>query len=79
MFVNINQGYNNSKTIEADVKDMYLFTAKAIVQTVEKIIENKTKMTGLISPGKIFTEDILTSIKNLNIKLNFQSKFKIEK
>ena len=79
MFVNINQGYNNSKTIEADVKDMYLFTAKAIVQTVEKIIENKTKVTGLISPGKIFTEDILTSIKNLNIKLNFQSKFKIEK
>tara|TARA_Y100000991_G_scaffold103396_1_gene77869 strand:+ start:709 stop:1779 length:1071 start_codon:yes stop_codon:yes gene_type:complete len=78
MFVNINQGYHNSKTLEADIKDMYLFTAKAIVQTVEKITEKKTKMIGFISPGQIFTEDILTSIKNLNIKLNFQSKFKIE-
>tara|TARA_B110001452_G_scaffold243163_1_gene226382 strand:+ start:500 stop:1573 length:1074 start_codon:yes stop_codon:yes gene_type:complete len=78
IFVNINQGYQNSKTLQADVKDMYLFTAKAIVQTLEKIIENKMKMTGLISPGQIFSKDILTSIKNLNIKLNLQSKFKID-
>ena len=78
MFVIINQGHPNSKTIEADIKDMYFFTAKAVIQTVKKIIENKTKVIGLVSPGKIFEDDILTSIKNLDIKLNFQSKFKIE-
>ena len=41
MFVNINQGYNNSKTIEADVKDMYLFTAKAIPNCRENYINIK--------------------------------------
>ena len=77
IFVNINKGHRNSKTIEAEVKDMYLFTAEAIVQTLEKILEKKTKMIGLISPSQIFEEDIMASIENLNIKLNFKSKFKV--
>ena len=78
LFVNINQESIHPKTIETEIKDTYLLTAKAIVLTVENIFKKNPNLYGIVSPGQIFNGNPLKIIQKLGVKLNHQSKFRIK-
>ena len=78
LFVNINQESIHPKTLEAEIKDTYLLTAKAIVLTVEKILKKNPNLYGIVSPGQIFNGNPIKIIQKLGVKLNHQSKFRIK-
>ena len=78
LFVNINQESIHPRTIEAEIIDTYLLTAKAIFFSVENILKKNLKLYGIVSPAQIFNGNPLKTIQNLGVKLNHQSKFRIK-
>ena len=78
LFVNINHESIHPKTLEVKIKDTYLLTAKCIVLAVENILTKKPKLSGIVSPAKIFNGDALETIHKLGIELNHQTKFRIK-
>jgi short subunit dehydrogenase-like uncharacterized protein len=78
LFVNINHESIHPKTLEVKIKDTYLLTAKSIVLAVENILTKKPKLSGVVSPAKIFNGNALETIHKLGIELNHQTKFRIK-
>ena len=78
LFVNINHESIHRKTLEVKIKDTYLLTAKSIVLAVENILTKEPKLSGIVSPAKIFNGNALETIHKLGIELNHQTKFRIK-
>ena len=78
LFVNINHESIHPKTLEVKIKDTYLLTARSIVLALENILTKKPKLSGIVSPAKIFNGNALETIHKLGIELNHQTKFRIK-
>lgn len=78
IIVNVNYADNSEETVVLKSSDMYLTTAKAVVLAAQKITKNRGELFGVISPGKLFTNQEEETLNELGVSIEKTSKIKMD-
>ena len=77
LVLDVESDSNQVLQVLLESSDMYLTTAKAIVLSVEKLLQIDNKPNGVISPGQLFKGNVMAALKDLEVELSESPDYKI--